>query len=104
MPNGKPFSISLNWVWEAFWYGGGIVVGFAVCSEKDETTMQGHFSKCTEKVRGASLFAIRSCSDEAADRYEYTNLEDDMGKIGLRTFKRSLKARIVASYTIGLRR
>lgn len=81
----------------------GDVVGFAVCSEKDENTMQGHFSKCTEKVRGASLFAIRSCSDAAADRYEYTNLEDDMGKNGLRTFKRSLKAQIVASYTIRLR-
>lgn len=81
----------------------GGVVGFAVGSGKDEKTMQGHFSKCTEKVRGASLFAIRSCSDAAAEKYEYTNLEDDMGEIGLRTFKRSLKAQIVPSYTIELR-
>ena len=81
----------------------GGVVGFAVSSEKDERTMQGHFSKCVEKVRGASLFTIRSCSDALADRYEYTNLEDDMGNMGLRTFKRSLKARIIPSYTIELR-
>lgn len=81
----------------------GSVVGFAIMSEKDKKTMQGHFSKCTEKVRGASLFTIRSCSDAAADRYQYTNLEDDMGEIGLRTFKRSLKAEIVPSYTIKLR-
>lgn len=82
----------------------GEAVGFAVCSEKDENTIQGHFSKCTERVRGASLFVIRSCSDALADRYKYTNLEDDMGEIGLRTFKRSLKAQTVASYTIRLRR
>ena len=81
----------------------GGVVGFAVGSEKDARTMQGHFSKSVEKVRGASLFAIRSCSDAAADRYEYTNLEDDMGDRGLRTFKRLLKAQIVPSYTIELR-
>lgn len=79
------------------------VVGFAVGSEKDARTMQGHFSKCLERVRGASLFTIRSCSDAGADRYEYTNLEDDMGDMGLRTFKRLLKAKIVPSYTIELR-
>ena len=79
------------------------VVGFAVGSEKDAHTLQGHFSKCTERVRGASLFAIRSCSDLMADQYEYTNLEDDMGSAGLRTFKRSLKAQVVPSYTIELR-
>ena len=81
----------------------GDAVGFAVCSEKDGQTMQGHFSKCVERVRGASLFTIRSCSDAMSDRYKYTNLEDDMGNIGLRTFKRSLKAQVVPSYTIELR-
>lgn len=81
----------------------GDVVGFAIGSEKDENTLQGHFSKCTEKVRGASLFTVRSCSDAVAERYRYTNLEDDMGEAGLRTFKRSLKAQIIPSYTIELR-
>lgn len=79
---------------------GGQPVGFAVCSEKDERTLQGHFSKCTERVRGGALYVIRACAQIFG--YDFLNLEDDMGDSGLRWFKRSLKPEILPSFTVVL--
>lgn len=75
-------------------------VSFAIASEMQSNIMQGHFSKTVDSDRGASLYVIRACSVTAMKKYEYTNMEDDMGIPGLRRFKQSLHAKIVPSYTV----
>lgn len=77
-------------------------VSFAIRSAKDDVTVQGHFSKCAEHIRGGALYAIVQCSAAAGERFLYTDLEDDLGDPGLRRFKRSLKPEIIPSYTIVL--
>lgn len=78
-------------------------VGFAIASEKDRNVMQGHFSKTVDEERGASLFTVRACSVEQIEKYRYTNLEDDMGKEGLRAFKHSLHPELIPSFTITIK-
>lgn len=78
-------------------------VSFAIASQKEPDVMQGHFSKTVEEERGASLFVVRACSVQEMDRYQYTNLEDDMGVSGLRSFKQSLHAQRIPAYTIRIK-
>lgn len=78
------------------------VVAFALYSEKDEKTVQGHFLKFKEKIRGSGIFTMRACTDSLPEQYLYVNMEDDLGEAGLRKFKRSLDSRIIPSYTIRL--
>ncbi len=75
-------------------------VGFSICSKKDEKTMQGHFMKSMSTEKGSKFFLMKSCIDAFSDRFDYTNMEDDMGKEGLRKFKSSFEEKIVSSYTI----
>lgn len=75
-------------------------VGFSLCSKKDDRTMQGHFIKCIDPERGSKFYLIKSCSDTFSDRFDYTNMEDDMGEEGLRTFKTSFGGDKELSYTI----
>lgn len=79
---------------------GSEYVGFSLCSQKDEKTMQGHFMKCISSERGSKFYLMKSCIDTFSDKYEYTNMEDDMGNEGLREFKSSFNAELVSSYTI----
>lgn len=83
---------------------GGKYVGFSICSEKEEETMQGHFMKCTGTEKGSKFYLMKSCLDAFSDRYAHTNIEDDMGNEGLRKYKRSLKPEIIPSYTISMKR
>lgn len=79
-------------------------VGFALCSAKDEQTLQGHFMKCIDPERGSKFYLLKACIDAFSDQYSYTNMEDDMGSEGLRRFKSSFGAQQVSSYTIELRK
>lgn len=79
-------------------------VGFSLCSQKDDKTMQGHFIKCIDPERGSKFYLIKSCSDTFSDRFDYTNMEDDMGEEGLRTFKSSFGGEVELSYTIRFER
>ena len=66
--------------------------------------MQGHFMKNLCRDRGATFYLMKTCIDYFSDKYTFTNMEDDMGIEGLRSFKMSLDAEIIASYTIEIRR
>lgn len=79
-------------------------IGFSICSQKDADTMQGHFMKIFCRDRGATFYLIKTCIDYFSDKYTFTNMEDDMGREGLRSFKMSLDSEIIASYTIEIRR
>ncbi len=79
-------------------------IGFSICSQKDADTMQGHFMKNLCRDRGATFYLMKTCIDYFSDKYTFTNMEDDMGIEGLRSFKMSLDAEIIASYTIEIRR
>lgn len=79
-------------------------IGFSICSQKDADTMQGHFMKNLCRDRGATFYLMKTCIDCFSDKYTFTNMEDDMGIEGLRSFKMSLDAEIIASYTIEIRR
>ena len=77
-------------------------VGFAFASAMTPETMQGHFTKTIDRIRGANLFVMQACVASGVERYGYlyTNMEDDMGDPGLREFKRSLRATVIPAYTI----
>ncbi len=75
-------------------------VGFSICSQKSEKVMQGHFMKCISLERGSKFYLMKSCIDVFSDRFDYTNMEDDMGQEGLRIFKSSFNSEIISSYTI----
>lgn len=79
-------------------------IGFSICSQKDADTMQGHFMKNLCRDRGATFYLMKTCIDYFSDKYTFTNMEDDMGIEGLRSFKMSLGSEIIASYTIEIRR
>ena len=79
-------------------------IGFSICSQKDADTMQGHFMKNLCRDRGATFYLMKTCIDYFSDKYTFTNMEDDMGIEGLRSFKMSLDSEIIASYTIEIRR
>jgi len=79
---------------------GDSYVSFAIGSEKSETVLQGHFMKSIDPARGASLFAARACLLNAPKKYEYLNMEDDMGDTGVRHFKQSLYPEVIPSYTV----
>lgn len=79
---------------------GSRCVGFSICSEKDSRTMQGHFTGCMDSARGAGFYMMKSCTDYFRGRYACTNMEDDMGVPGLRTYKRSLETKMISSYTV----
>lgn len=79
-------------------------IGFSICSQKDADTMQGHFMKNFCRDRGATFYLMKTCIDYFSDKYTFTNMEDDMGIEGLRSFKMSLDSEIIASYTIEIRR
>ena len=79
-------------------------IGFAICSQKDEETLQGHFMKNVCADRGATFHLLKTCIDYFSDAYVFTNTEDDMGKGGLRFFKKSLDPEIINAYTIELKR
>jgi hypothetical protein len=79
-------------------------IGFSICSQKNADTMQGHFMKNLCRDRGATFYLMKTCIDYFSDKYTFTNMEDDMGMEGLRSFKMSLDSEIIASYTIEIRR
>ena len=79
-------------------------IGFSICSQKDADTMQGHFMKNLCRDRGATFYLMKTCIDYFSDKYTFTNMEDDMGIEGLRSFKMSLDSEIIASYTMEIRR
>ena len=79
-------------------------IGFSICSQKNADTMQGHFMKNLCRDRGATFYLMKTCIDYFSDKYTFTNMEDDMGIEGLRSFKMSLDSEIIASYTIEIRR
>jgi hypothetical protein len=83
---------------------GGEDIGFAICSQKDENTLQGHFMKNVCADRGATFYLLKTCLDYFSDKYLFTNIEDDMGKEGLRFFKKSLDTEIINAYTIEIKR
>ena len=79
-------------------------IGFAICSQKDEETLQGHFMKNVCADRGATFHLLKTCIDYFSDTYTFTNIEDDMGMEGLRFFKKSLDPEIINAYTIEIKR
>ena len=79
-------------------------IGFSICSQKNADTMQGHFMKNLCRDRGATFYLMKTCIDYFSDKYTFTNMEDDMGIEGLRSFKMSLDSEIIASYTIKIKR
>ena len=56
--------------------------------------------KCISLERGSKFYLMKSCIDVFSDRFDYTNMEDDMGQEGLRIFKSSFNSEIISSYTI----
>lgn len=79
-------------------------VSFAACSEKNSDTLQGHFMKCIDPERGATIFLMRALAQHLLEHHNYLNLEDDMGNPGLRSFKRSLQTELIPSYTVTIRK
>ena len=82
---------------------GGEDIGFAICAQKDEQTLQGHFLRNICVDHSSMFYLLKLSMDYFSDKYSFTNIEDDMGKDGLRFFKKSLDSEIVNSYTIEIK-
>ena len=79
---------------------GGVDIGFAICSQKDEYTLQGHFLRNVCVDHSSMFYLLKLSMDYFSDEYSFTNIEDDMGNEGLRFFKKSIDPEITASYNI----
>lgn len=77
----------------------GKAVAFCCAVEKNSDTAQGLFEKCLDTERGAHMFNLCSFA-KSNDNYDFINMEDDMGNLNLRNFKRSLGADMIASYAV----
>ena len=78
-------------------------IGFAICSQKDEDTLQGHFLRNICVDHSSMFYLLKLSMDYFSDEYSFTNIEDDMGNEGLRFFKKSIDPQIIASYSITIR-
>ena len=78
----------------------GVDIGFAICSEKDDHTLQGHFLRNVCEGHTSMFYLLKLSMDYFSDEYMFTNIEDDMGNEGLRFFKKSMDPEIIASYDI----
>ncbi len=65
----------------------GEYFGFVMGTELDEHTIDAHFAKCVDRSAGADFYCKQQFCRHFADRYEYMNMEEDMGIEGIRTRK-----------------
>ena len=78
-------------------------IGFAICSQKDKDTLQGHFLRNICIDHSSMFYLLKLSMDYFSDKYSFTNIEDDMGNEGLRFFKKSIDPEITASYNITIK-
>ena len=78
-------------------------IGFAICSRKDEDTLQGHFLRNVCVDHSSMFYLLKLSMDYFSDQYSFTNIEDDMGNEGLRFFKKSIDPEIISSYSITIK-
>ena len=78
-------------------------IGFAICSRKDNDTLQGHFLRNVCVDHSSMFYLLKLSMDYFSDQYSFTNIEDDMGNEGLRFFKKSIDPEIISSYNITIK-
>ncbi|MDO5573854.1 MAG: phosphatidylglycerol lysyltransferase domain-containing protein [bacterium] len=65
----------------------GVYFGFVMGTPIDGHTVDVHFAKCIDTSPGADFYCKQMFCRQFMDRYEFMNMEEDMGNEGIRTRK-----------------
>lgn len=83
-------------LWGYIFYADGDPAGFVLGEELNESTFTIHFAKADIRFKGIYAFMFSEFCAIIQDRFEYINMEQDLGKAGLRQTKRSYRPDLMA--------
>ncbi|MDC7221927.1 MAG: phosphatidylglycerol lysyltransferase domain-containing protein [Spirochaetales bacterium] len=77
-------------------YADGQPAGFVLGEPLNPSTFTIHFAKADIQFKGIYAYMFSEISAQLKDQYEYINMEQDLGKDGLRQTKRSYRPDLMA--------
>lgn len=80
----------------AMYYADGKPMGFIIAEPLNEETFTIHFAKADIRFKGSYQYMFSAFAKEYCPNYLYINLEQDMGKEGLRKTKLSYRPDLMA--------
>lgn len=78
-------------------YADGKAAGFLLGEQLNETTFTIHFAKADIAYKGIYAYMFSQFCELIQDEYTYINMEQDLGKDGLRQTKRSYRPDLMAN-------